>query len=117
TVEKFHIARDHLIPKQLKEHGLTPEDLEISDEALLRVIHHYTREAGVRNLQRMIAEICRGSAERVLTSEGTLPIQVDVQDLDEILGPEKFVHEVAERLSPPGVVTGLAWTPLGGEIL
>jgi ATP-dependent Lon protease len=114
TAEKFHIAKNHLIPKQLKEHGMVNEQLEITDEALLRIINYYTREAGVRELQRKIAEILRGSSEEVLLGKKVI---VTTADLDLLLGPEPFVHEVAERIVPPGVVTGLAWTPVGGEIL
>lgn len=117
TAEKFHIAKAHLIPKQLGEHGMEPSQLEISDEALLKVINDYTREAGVRNLQRKIANIARASTEKVLADGAALPVRISAGDLDEILGPERYLHEVAERISPPGVVTGLAWTPVGGEIL
>ncbi len=115
TAEKFHIAKNHLIPKQLKEHGMTSEQLEIADDALLRIINFYTREAGVRELQRKIAEICRASSEEVL--KGQHPVKITSAELDALLGPEPFTHEVAERIAPPGVVTGLAWTPVGGEIL
>jgi ATP-dependent Lon protease len=116
--EKFHIAKDHLVPKQLKEHGLKDEDLEITDKALQEMIHHYTREAGVRNLQRTIAEVCRATSQKVLNASPTeLPIQVDQQNLDELLGPEKYTYEMIEESTPPGVVTGLAWTPVGGDIL
>jgi ATP-dependent Lon protease len=114
SAEKLHIAKNHLAPKQLSEHGISEGGLEISDEAMLRVITHYTREAGVRELQRAIAAICRGSTEKLLA--GT-PVTVEIAQLDDLLGPERFVHEVAERIVPPGVVTGLAWTPQGGEIL
>lgn len=117
TAEKLHIAKNHLIPKQLKEHGITSEQLSISDEALLRVITHYTREAGVRDLQRQVAALCRASTEKVLKAEKNQTVRVELKDLDEILGPEKFIHEIAERVAQPGVVTGLAWTPMGGEIL
>lgn len=117
TAEKLHIGKNHLIPKQLAEHGLTKDQLVIKDDAFLKVIHSYTREAGVRDLQRKIAGICRSMAEKVLAPDAVLPVQVEISDLDEILGGERFVHEVAERLSPPGVATGLAWTPQGGEIL
>jgi len=117
TAEKLHIAKNHLIPKQLKEHGLTGAQLQIGDEALMRVITHYTREAGVRELQRKIAEICRASTEKVLLKDVLLPVRIDVSELEELLGAERFIHEVAERVTPPGVVTGLAWTPQGGEIL
>jgi ATP-dependent Lon protease len=117
TAEKLHIAKNHLIPKQWKEHGMAAEQLVISDEALLRVIHAYTREAGVRDLQRKIATLCRAMAERVLSPQVVLPVRVELADLEEVLGPERHVHEVAERINPPGVATGLAWTPQGGEIL
>ena len=117
AAEKLHIAKNHLIPKELKEHGLTAEQLQFSDESLLKLMNSYTREAGVRDLQRKIATLCRSLAEKVLLSDAALPVQVTLADLEEALGGERFVHEVAERLSPPGVVTGLAWTPQGGEIL
>jgi ATP-dependent Lon protease len=117
TAEKLHIAKNHLIPKQRDDHGMKEDQLVIADEALLRVIHAYTREAGVRDLQRKIVAICQSSAEKVLSSTTELPIRIELKDLEEILGPERFIHEVAERLNPPGVVTGLAWTPMGGEIL
>jgi len=131
SAEKLHIAKNHLIPKQVKDHGIPEGRLEISDEALLRMITHYTREAGVRDLQRAIASVCRASTEKVLQAEvtpesapenakeGVKPavVRVELAQLDEILGPERFLHEVAERVAPPGVVTGLAWTPQGGEIL
>jgi ATP-dependent Lon protease len=116
TSEKMHIAKNHLIPKQLKEHGLTPEQLVISEDTLLRLITNYTREAGVRELQRRIAAVLRGSSERVLTAQA-LPVRVQTHDLEEILGAERFTHEIAETINPPGVVTGLAWTPVGGDIL
>lgn len=115
TAEKLHIAKNHLIPKQWDEHGIKAQELEISDESLLRLIHSYTREAGVRDLQRKLGTICRASAEKILTKE--LPVRIEIPSLEEIFGPERFVHEVALRLNPPGVATGLAWTPQGGEIL
>jgi ATP-dependent Lon protease len=117
TAEKVHIAKNHLIPKQLEEHGLTSEQLVFSDESVLKVIHSYTREAGVRDLQRKIATFCRSLAESVLAPDTKLPVRVELESLEEILGAERFIHEVAERLNPPGVATGLAWTPQGGEIL
>lgn len=117
TAEKFHIAKTHLIPKVLVDHGLTAEQVAIADEALLKVIHSYTREAGVRDLQRKIATLFRSSVEKVLAKDANLPVNITVADLEDALGAERYVHEVAERLSPPGVVTGLAWTPQGGEIL
>ncbi|MGK5083755.1 endopeptidase La [Bdellovibrionota bacterium FG-1] len=120
TSEKMHIAETHLIPKQLAEFGYQNGQLEIENDALLRVITHYTREAGVRSLQREIAAICRAATEKVLAAlaeNAPLPVRIDRAMLEEILGQERFTFEVAERITPPGVVTGLAWTPVGGEIL
>ncbi len=114
--EKFHIAKNHLIPKQLKEHGLSEQQLQISEEALHKMISHYTREAGVRELQRKIAAVCRAATERVVRAEGEKVI-IKLIDLEEILGQEKFYHDVAEEKMQPGVTTGLAWTPVGGDIL
>lgn len=114
--EKFHIAKRHLIPKQLEEHGIEKDKLVISDEALHKVITMYTREAGVRDLQRKVAEIARGATERVMKAEGQV-VRIEVADLEEILGPERFQAEVAEHQAEYGVVTGLAWTPVGGDIL
>jgi len=116
TAEKLHIAKNHLIPKQLTEHGAKPEQLKFADDALMRIITHYTREAGVRDLERKISEVIRAMTERILDAKGTL-LTVELKELEELLGHEKFVHEVAERVVPAGVVTGLAWTPQGGEIL
>lgn len=106
TAEKFHIGKNHLLPKQLQNHGLNNQQLQISDEALLRVINFYTREAGVRELQRKIAEICRANTEKVLDASVPQPILVAENMLETLIGPERYVHEVAERLAPPGVVTG-----------
>ena len=116
TAEKLHIAKSHLIPKQLAEHGIKPEEVRVADDALMRIITHYTREAGVRDLERKISEVMRFMTEKVLEVKGELLV-VELSDLEEMLGPERFVHEVAERVVQPGVVTGLAWTPVGGEIL
>jgi ATP-dependent Lon protease len=120
TAEKLHIARNHLLPKQFAEHGVAASgELEISDPALLRLITHHTREAGVRELQRKAVALIRASSEKLLTAkaENKLPVRVELEQLEDLIGPERFTHEVAERVAPPGVVTGLAWTPQGGEIL
>jgi ATP-dependent Lon protease len=118
SAEKLHIARNHLLPKQLLEHGMTTDQMALSDEAILKIINSYTREAGVRELQRLISAVCRGTSEKVVTAESAqLPVKVGIGELEELLGQEKYIHEVAERVVPPGVVTGLAWTPRGGEIL
>ena len=115
--EKMAIARQHLIPKQLEEHGITPEHLDITDKAVDIVIDFYTREAGVRTLERQIASIIRGVAVKIAEGD-TTPRQVENEDqVREFLGPQKFTSEVAERTEEAGVATGLAWTSVGGEIL
>jgi ATP-dependent Lon protease len=114
--EKVHIARNHLIPKQLREHGLAKDQIEIEDQALAQVIVGYTREAGVRGLERRIADICRGVAVEVASGK-TEKRQITLADLPDLLGPEKFYNEVAERTEVSGVATGLAWTAAGGDIL
>ncbi len=114
--EKTAIARQHLINKQIKEHGLQPDALEINDEALGELITAYTREAGVRSLERRVADVCRAVAVQVAAGN-TAKVVVDKAKLHEILGPQRIESEVAERTSLTGVVTGLAWTPYGGDIL
>jgi ATP-dependent Lon protease len=115
--EKAAIAKDHLIPKQLEEHGISKETLTFSDAAVDLVIDHYTREAGVRNLERQLASVIRGVAVKV--AEGSPgPYQINEEnDVRTYLGVAKFTSEVAERTDEPGVATGLAWTSVGGEIL
>lgn len=114
--EKLMIAKDFLIPKQLGEHGLQIEQLQFSDEALKTVISSYTREAGVRNVEREIAAVCRGVAKEIV--EGVVKTLQFTNDLvHKYLGPVKFFPEIAERTSEPGVATGLAWTPTGGDII
>ncbi len=114
--EKLEIAKKHLLEKQMKEHGLKSGQIEINDEVLTFVINRYTREAGVRELQRKIAEICRWASSSIVKGEVT-PIQVKVSQLEEILGQEKFSFEKMRAHSMPGVVAGLAWTPVGGDLL
>ncbi|XP_015675222.1 lon protease homolog 2, peroxisomal [Protobothrops mucrosquamatus] len=153
--EKIEIAHRHLIPKQLEQHGLTPQQIQIPQEATLLIITRYTREAGVRSLDRKLGAICRAVAVKVAESqhketkpdrsEGTegdwkehitedpksetlhdasdlalppeMPILIDFHALKDILGPPMYELEVSERLNQPGVAIGLAWTPLGGEIM
>jgi ATP-dependent Lon protease len=115
--EKLAIARRHLIPKQLDEHGITKEQLDITDKAVDIVIDMYTREAGVRTLERQIASVIRGVAVKIAEGD-TTPRRVDDEEqVREFLGPQKFTSEVAERTEEAGVATGLAWTSVGGEIL
>lgn len=114
--EKVEIAKKFLVPKQIKEHGLKPEQIRFSDEALHKIINSYTREAGVRNLERQIATISRGVAKEVASGKVTKTVITEV-DVAKFLGPIRFYSEVAERIDEPGIVTGLAWTPMGGDIL
>jgi ATP-dependent Lon protease len=114
--EKLHIARRYLLPRRLTETGLDAKKVTITNEAVSRVIRRYTREAGVRELERTLGRICRKIATRF--AEGhTEPVRVDAGDLTELLGVEKFFAEDARKQLPPGVVAGLAWTQAGGEIL
>ena len=114
--QKMMIAKEFLIRKQIEEHGLTSEFIEFQDSAIQTIISSYTREAGVRNLEREIAAICRGVAKDVAGGSNE-KIIVASDNLNKFLGPVKFFLEVAERTSEPGVATGLAWTPTGGDII
>ena len=114
--EKVGIAKRYLVARQLKATGLTPEQAQITDDALHHLVRDYTREAGVRNLERTVGAVLRAVAVKV--AEGrTEKTVVDTGDLEAILGPRRFESEVAQRTSVPGVATGLAWTPVGGDIL
>ena len=114
--EKMEIAKRYLIPKQLKETGLTPEQLKISDEALRHVVSRYTREAGVRELERMIGRLARKTA--LLIAEGkTATAEIQPEMLIDYIGPERFFLEQARKEMSPGVATGLAWTEAGGDVL
>lgn len=114
--EKTEIAKNYLIPKQTKENGLNDAQISISDDAVVKVIDEYTRESGVRNLDRQIGSVCRGVAAKVASGElDTFGVKPD--DVEELLGKQKFFSDVAERTTVPGVATGLAWTPFGGDIL
>jgi len=114
--EKTQIAKKYLIPKQIKENGLKEDQISIADKALERVIDEYTRESGVRNLERQIGSLCRGVAAKVASGE-IESFNIKDEDVEEFLGKQKFFSEVAERTRVPGVATGLAWTPYGGDIL
>jgi len=118
--EKQQIARRHLIPKQLEAHAIRPGLLELTDEALEAMIGGYTREAGVRQLTREFTRICRGLALEIARGDAEAPVdpfQVDVEDVRRYLGRPRFHDMVAERTTVTGVATGLAWTPVGGDIL
>jgi len=115
--EKADIARVHLVPKQLEEHGIKPEQVSLEDAAIESIIDHYTREAGVRNLERQIASVIRGVAVKVAEGEEGPWTISDEESLRPYLGAPRFSSEVAERTAETGVATGLAWTSVGGEIL
>ena len=116
TQEKLQIARRYLVARQLEATGLKADQCEISDDALTAIIEDYTREAGVRNLEREIGRVFRNVAVRI--AEGSAQqVSIGRADLAALLGPGKFEPEVAMRTGVPGVATGLAWTPVGGDIL
>jgi ATP-dependent Lon protease len=114
--DKLRIARGFLVKEQLDAHGLKPEQVEFTDEGLNVIIDEYTREAGVRSLKREIAGVCRGLAKEIASGEKEREV-VDGALIRRILGAQRFFQDVAERTSIPGVATGLAWTPTGGDIL
>jgi len=115
--EKFAIAKDHLLPETLEEHGLDVKKLQIEDEVIDVIIDRYTREAGVRGLKKQLARIARFASAKVVSGPTDLPYVVTADMLPEILGKEMVRPDVARKKNPPGVVTGLAWTPVGGDIL
>jgi ATP-dependent Lon protease len=115
--EKVRIARRHLIDENIEDHGLKTDQIEFTDEGLQKLIASYTREAGVRQLKREIASVCRSVAKDVASGEAPEKTVIDGDKVEEIRGPIKFYQEVAERTARSGVSTGLAWTPVGGDIL
>jgi endopeptidase La len=119
--EKVHIARKYLLPRQMSEHGLPSETMDVTDAALRLVIAEYTREAGVRNLERQLGTIARKVAARIATKPPDAPAfektVIDRDQVDDYLGPARFKKEVAFRMSRPGVATGVAWTETGGDVL
>ena len=115
--EKFAIAKDHLLPRTLEEHGLDGDQLRIEDEAMKAIIGNYTREAGVRWLKKQLAKTARVVSEKIVSGKAVLPFVVKADMLPDILGKEVNRQDVARKEPVPGVVTGLAWTPVGGDIL
>ncbi len=114
--EKLNIAKRHLLPKQLEAHAISDSDLKMDDQAIRMVIRSHTREAGVRNLERKLAAVCRGVAKEIVTGKTTATL-VDTTNLATYLGPIQFFPETKARTWGPGLATGLAWTPVGGELL
>ena len=117
TDEKVKIAQGYLVPRQIRENALKPEEIQFEEEALRRLVRDYTREAGVRNMERTIGTICRKVATKVAENGNTEPIVITPDNLVDFLKKPKFFDEVAERTEIPGVATGLAWTMTGGDIL
>jgi ATP-dependent Lon protease len=115
-LEKEKIAKSYLLPKQLKEHGLSKENMQIQSEALLKIIRHYTREAGVRNLERTIGTLCRKAAKQLVAGKKK-KVTITAKNVEQFLGPEKYRYGRAEETDQVGVATGLAWTEAGGDTL
>ena len=115
--EKVHIAEDYLVPKQIQANGLKSEEIDISEGAVHEIIRHYTREAGVRNLDRDIATVCRKVVKEILTSKRVKKIHVTRTNIEKYLGVKKYRYGLAEQFDQIGQVTGLAWTSVGGELL
>jgi ATP-dependent Lon protease len=115
--EKLNIARRYLLPKQVRQNGLKPEEIKVSDPALLDIVRHYTRESGVRNLERETAKICRKAVKQLLLDTQKKQIGVTPKNLDDFLGVRRFRYGKAEEANRVGQVTGLAWTEVGGELL
>ncbi|MDP6381086.1 MAG: endopeptidase La, partial [Phycisphaerae bacterium] len=115
--EKVEIAKRYLVPKNLDAHGLSKKNVRFTDAALRKIIRFYTREAGVRNLERENAAICRAVASDIAQNRGKKQQAIDQKAVEKYLGPERYLPEVALRTSIPGVATGIGWTPSGGEIL
>ncbi len=114
--QKMHIARKYLLPKQLEANGLKQDELSVDDDVLRHIARDYTREAGVRNLEREIGSLCRKVAKQIAEGKPT-PIHVSANEISEYLGRQRFFQEAAERIDRPGIATGLTWTPVGGEII
>src|SRR5438445_4006103 len=115
--EKVAIARDHLLPRQIAQAGLQPDEVSVGDDAILKVITEHTREAGVRNLERELGKMTRKVATQIATRRLSPPVEIDAARVREFLGKPKFDNEVAERTAVPGVATGLAVTGTGGDVL
>jgi len=114
--EKIQIAKRHLIPKQIKEHALKASEIKFSDSGIKVLVESYTREAGVRNLERQIANVCRKVAKKIAMGK-TKKASISGKSVSQYIGPERFLPELAERNNKPGIVVGLAWTAFGGDIL
>jgi ATP-dependent Lon protease len=117
ATEKFHIGKDHLVDLVLEEHGLTRDQIRIEEDAIRSIIDKYTQEAGVRGLRKQLTKLARVVSEKIVSAKIDLPFVVSNQNIEDLLGNQVTRHDMAQVDNPPGVVTGLAWTPVGGEIL
>jgi len=117
TREKLQIAKQFTLPKQMKENGISTKNIQVTDAAITKLIEDYTREAGVRSLDRQLGSLCRKVARQVAEGQAKSKIKVTPENLATFLGPPKYYSDVAQRMGAPGVSIGLAWTPVGGEIL
>jgi len=117
TEEKVAIARDYLWPRQRKRNGLHDDEVTVEDEVLRTVVSEYTREAGVRQLERELGTVLRKTATKIAAEQVDAPVSVGLDEVREALGRQKFFQEAAERTAVPGVATGLAYTPVGGDVL
>jgi ATP-dependent Lon protease len=116
--EKLQIAKRYLVPRQIEEHGLTRQDVKFADSALRKLIREYTREAGVRQLEREIAALARKAARKIVSKNGSaLTVKLDAEVLKDYLGHAPFIAETAEKITEYGIATGMAWTPFGGDVL
>src|SRR5207249_7952849 len=116
--EKLQIAKRYLVPRQLEEHGLTKGDVRFPDPTLRRIIHDYTREAGVRQLEREIAALTRKATRRIVSNgEIEKPLVLKAEALNDYLGAARFVKETAEDIKEYGIANGLGWTTVGGELI
>jgi ATP-dependent Lon protease len=115
--EKIHIATQHLLPKLMKNHGLKPEEIVVSDSAVRDVVRYYTREAGVRSLEREMSKICRKVVKTLVSEKGSRKVSVTARNLDKFLGVRRYTYGMAEKNNQVGQVCGLAWTEVGGELL
>jgi ATP-dependent Lon protease len=117
TEEKVAIARDYLWPRQVERNGLQPEEVAIADEVIREIVAEYTREAGVRSLERELGKLLRKTATRIASGDADAPVVVDIEAVREALGRQRFFQEAAERTAVPGVATGLSVTGAGGDVL
>src|SRR5690606_12288692 len=115
--EKLHIAREHLLPKLVKNNGVKPEELTISEDAIRDVVRYYTREAGVRALERELSKICGKLDKTLLSDDSVKRIEVTSEYLSDFLGVRRYTFGISEKENQVGQVTGLAWTEVGGDLL